>query len=890
MTESTQQKVPKVFISYSYDSEEHIDRVLELSDRLRDEGVDCNIDLYELSPPQGWYQWTIDEIGKADFVLMICTPQYIRRFETNEENGIGMGVTWEGSIITQELYAQAGRNSKYIPVLFTTINIGSVPKTLRSTSRYIIVDDSPRGYEFLYRRLTNQPLTPKQNLGKLRLLPTLPTRDRRQSFEASSETNNLRTKEPCNLSHKSYRDFIGREPEIVELLKRISPNYRQHINVVRGIGGVGKTALVTEVAHQCWEAKKTDSNNSNIPIFDAIIFTSSKATDLVGNQILDRPEKEPQLTDIFRVIADVLNEPTITQVLPEEQHRKVKEVLSKQSTLLIVDNMETLLEQERNIIMSFLNDVPPSTQVVITTREFLGFDSISIDSLTRKESSDLLNLQAKSKNIKARDINDKNWRQKIYNRFGGIPITLIYAVGKLAAGYKIDEIVNPKLTTIEDLGRFCFESSIEPIRNTQSYQLLMSMTFFCKSPCREALIKVAGLTDGNRFVIDALAKLQQLSLITEQKGRYNILPITLEYVNLELESDVNNEFKVSARQRWYDWYLQFTQQYGYLDWEGWRDRYDRIDAEWDNIQLVLNWYAEKAEWKRVLQLWQNLDNYADLSGYWQHRNYWWAILGKNYTSAEVRIKALSEKGFTLTLMGKEHYPKAEEYLGIAWELCHNDVDIFEQANVVNHLAILAKVREDYEYAHHWLNIEESLLKQSQKSELDREKKRYQIRNLYYRAEVLYLQNKLELAKNIFNQAINLSREVGWQRFRNYAKNMLADIYIKQEDLIAAEDLLKAGFSSATQARESRRIALYQATYARFYEKLAQQARDNNLLDDVRKYIIDAQDYASRALEVFNKEFMLSEKNEIVGLIENLKNQLEELNLTIEQEQNIPIAN
>jgi hypothetical protein len=150
---SSESTHPKVFISYSYDSEEQIDLVLELSNRLRDEGVNCNIDLYELSPPQGWYKWTIDEIEKADFVLMICTPHYFRRFEANEEKGIGMGVTWEGSIITQELFAQAGKNSKYIPLLFTSTNTDSIPKILRNTSRYVL--DHPRGYEFLYRRLTN---------------------------------------------------------------------------------------------------------------------------------------------------------------------------------------------------------------------------------------------------------------------------------------------------------------------------------------------------------------------------------------------------------------------------------------------------------------------------------------------------------------------------------------------------------------------------------------------------------------------------------------------------------------------------------------------------------------------------------------------------------------
>ena len=46
---------PKVFISYSHDSSEHKEQVLELSDRLRNDGIDCNIDQYEeFSPPEAW--------------------------------------------------------------------------------------------------------------------------------------------------------------------------------------------------------------------------------------------------------------------------------------------------------------------------------------------------------------------------------------------------------------------------------------------------------------------------------------------------------------------------------------------------------------------------------------------------------------------------------------------------------------------------------------------------------------------------------------------------------------------------------------------------------------------------------------------------------------------
>ena len=64
-------KNPKVFISYSHDSEIHKDRVLALSDRLRADGIDCIIDQYEISPPEGWARWCNNRVEEADFVLVV---------------------------------------------------------------------------------------------------------------------------------------------------------------------------------------------------------------------------------------------------------------------------------------------------------------------------------------------------------------------------------------------------------------------------------------------------------------------------------------------------------------------------------------------------------------------------------------------------------------------------------------------------------------------------------------------------------------------------------------------------------------------------------------------------------------------------------------------------
>jgi SEFIR domain len=168
---------PKVFISYSHDSAAHKDRVLALADRLRDDGIDCNIDQYEQSPAAGWHRWMLNEVEAADLVLIVCSETYDRRFRGREEAGKGKGAIWEGGVVIQELYDAQGLNSKFIPIVLTADDSKFIPSPLRSATYYRVI--AANDYELLYRRLTNQHSTPKQEIGKLRQLDK---RDRQQLF------------------------------------------------------------------------------------------------------------------------------------------------------------------------------------------------------------------------------------------------------------------------------------------------------------------------------------------------------------------------------------------------------------------------------------------------------------------------------------------------------------------------------------------------------------------------------------------------------------------------------------------------------------------------------------------------------------------------------------
>lgn len=158
------ENIEKVFISYSWDSPEHCDLVLNLSNRLRAEGIDAEIDQYEECPKEGWPLWMHTQIINATYVLVICTETYLKRVEKRESKGNGLGVTWEASLIYQLLYEQQCNNTKFIPIIFNENDINNVPLPLKSTTIYNL--ENNKDYNKLYGRLTNNPIIKKPELGE----------------------------------------------------------------------------------------------------------------------------------------------------------------------------------------------------------------------------------------------------------------------------------------------------------------------------------------------------------------------------------------------------------------------------------------------------------------------------------------------------------------------------------------------------------------------------------------------------------------------------------------------------------------------------------------------------------------------------------------------------
>jgi predicted ATPase len=662
-----------------------------------------------------------------------------------------------------------------------------------------------------------------------------------------------------NLPQQFYSKFVGRKSTLKKLLKYISPNYRQHITVIDGIGGVGKTALVIEIAYRCLKNSLSRSS-PNIPVFDAIIFTSAKQNYLMPCGIVERPMYETTLQDIFRTIATVLKDSVITQLSGREQISRVKQKLKEQSTLLIIDNMETLEEKERMKVISFINDLPSPTKVIITTRSQVLLESnaaIRLEELSIKEGVELIQQQAEEKN---KQITNEDAKQ-IYRRFGGIPVALIYVVGQKFMGYSIDKLINTSISLPNDITSFCFETSVEPLRGETAFKLLMSIAIFRDSPTKEAVATVAGFPANSDAVITGFARLLQLSLIKEkEENRLSMMTITREYVLQELNK--NSEFEQLSRERLVEWYLDFVEIYGGNDWKNWRSNYNKLGKEWENIASVLYWCAAKKRYENVLKLWRGVDNYVDIGGYWQNRDYWWQWLiieSKRNGDLSTYVEALSEKGWTLTLMGGKHHREAAHILTKAWK-SRKYADFIIQANLVNHIAINRITIKKYKQALQWLKREEVFVDDIKTNIDELNYFRHHIRISYYRGEINFRQEKYDQAKKLFEYVCEQGNEIGWQRFVNYAQNWLADILIIEGSLQKAERLLDTGISVAKANRETRRIGHYQAAYARL------EVENNNLEK--------AKEWAINALSHFQQENVQEDAQEMENLIEAIHSKLD----------------
>ncbi|MET4595924.1 MULTISPECIES: SEFIR domain-containing protein [unclassified Sphingomonas] len=131
---------PRLFVSYSWSNQQHMDWVVQLATDLRTNGVDTILDKWHLREGQDAHAFMEQMVTKADVnkVIIVCDGKYADR--ANQRVG---GVGAESQIMSGELYGKIDQ-TKFVAVCRENDDNGRalLPAFLRSRIYIDFVDDS----------------------------------------------------------------------------------------------------------------------------------------------------------------------------------------------------------------------------------------------------------------------------------------------------------------------------------------------------------------------------------------------------------------------------------------------------------------------------------------------------------------------------------------------------------------------------------------------------------------------------------------------------------------------------------------------------------------------------------------------------------------------------
>ena len=266
MMENEQNKPIKVFISYSWDSEEHKAWVKKLADRLTEEGIDVQLDQYQ-EPGTSLTAFMQDGLSNADRVLVIGSPNYKRKAKSHKGR-----TNTEDQIINIHMNRDFA-TTKFIPIL---------RKGSYSTSFTDLVADR-NGFDFSDDKMFESEFE--------RLVDGLVGKRDSQTLH---NLKSRRTKEKSRNSKKNLID-TGTEYELTKDLKQI-------IDLINSSNSSDRVKfwLSNIIAELCETASShLEHVKSTLPEFDLHNVNHSKTVLSNMVQLLGRSIKEMSSYELF---------------------------------------------------------------------------------------------------------------------------------------------------------------------------------------------------------------------------------------------------------------------------------------------------------------------------------------------------------------------------------------------------------------------------------------------------------------------------------------------------------------------------------------------------------------------------------------------------------------
>jgi len=362
-----------------------------------------------------------------------------------------------------------------------------------------------------------------------------------------------------NLPPESYDldgGFVGRWEEI-KTLKKLIKSEQDRIVSITGAGGVGKTAIALRLAYLFL------SDHENL--FDAIIWFSAKTSKLTDGGIVPLTpgikSYEQLTTDLLTIVDPKSLESFRNARVPFSSFQQhLYNIFSSQKCLIIIDNLETVLQNDT--LISLIKDIPRPSQVLITSRKGLGEIErrYPLTDMLEKDAIQLFRIIAKERKrsdlLRLSDVTIATLVKKVRC----YPLLIKWSIGQVCLGKDIEAAFSEIFAGESEIAKFTF-NDVFNLLSENSKLVLYSMVTYGEKPCsRFVLMHLSNLTE-DQFE-DAIKELILASFVfpetREIEGKivsdFSMLNLTRGFMEDRFDEDIKTKDMLLTR------YYHLTEQ------------------------------------------------------------------------------------------------------------------------------------------------------------------------------------------------------------------------------------------------------------------------------------------------------------------------------------------
>ncbi|MEK7326450.1 MAG: tetratricopeptide repeat protein [Chloroflexota bacterium] len=619
------------------------------------------------------------------------------------------------------------------------------------------------------------------------------------------------------LPHQPY--FFGREEELARIADALDPEAVGWGVLIDGPGGIGKTALAIRAGHL-----------APAQHYPTKIFLSAKVRELTphGEQKLE----DFMLTNYMALLAELareLGDDAIAKIDPKERANAVRRLLSGQHALIIIDNLETFEEVERERLFQFLRRLPHSCKAIVTSRRRtdVAAEIIRLDRLSPEAAQQLIAKLAERNKLLAHA--SEKERQQLYEVTHGNPLLIEWIVGQLGrSGSQCRTIVDAcKFIEVAPKGNnpleYVFGDLLDTFTDSET-TVLAALSYFTQPAKMKWIVELASLSE--LATQTALEDLTDRALLVSdtQASAYFLPPLAAAFLRRK-----RPEVIAQTGKRLTDSAYALALENGHRNYE----RFPVLEAEWPQIAAALPLFLQ-GENARLQRLCRALNKFMEFSGRWDE------LLGLSLKAEEKALTANAKndagwRAYDAAWVYRLREQAAEVLTSAACAQAYwreVNAGARERAIAIRLRGIGHRLEKDYPAAiaayQEALALDRALSVESEDV----------AGGLNALAGVERESGDYASAERDYREALRIAKKVDYREGATYITGNLAELTLDYEDWPAAEALAHEALLLAEGIRKEWDIG---ANCVRLAKALARQGRPAEGLP-----------YAQRAIEIFTK--------------------------------------